>query len=567
MSAGATGSGVPDGLPKPGEVFAEKYRIERIIGVGGMAHVLLAKHVHLDEQVAIKILFPQEAQDPGTLQRFLREGRAAVKIRSEHVARVFDVAIAGNTPYLVMEYLEGLDLAALVTQRGRIPVQDAVDYLLQACEALAEAHAMKTIHRDLKPSNLFLVQGPDGADWIKVLDFGISKMDTPNNASLAMTRPGVSIGTPLYMSPEQLASSKDVDLRADIWGLGTILFELIAARPPFAAQSLPELGAMVLTGTAPDVRTFVPETPPGVAEAVAKCLRRDRAERFASCAELAVALAPFGSPAAAVSSRVISFIVENGGRRPPSRPPPSWTGPAAAPVAPPSAPTPTPAPTQSATPTPAPAVAQPAAPTAPSAVKATHGSTVFMAPRPQLRPPQAQAPGYPPPHLTTSSETGARWGTSTGATTSGLKTPGPAAPSAASILPWAIASVGVLAIVLAVVVGAATRARARLSRTPAAASRSGEVASAAIASSPSPVASAPTATPSASETSTAEPSAAGEDAGAASDTSAAASSSASAQPVAAATTAFLQAPPTAHRPTAASASAKPSDVFSKDRHE
>ena len=303
---------LPAKAPKPGEIFADKYRIERVLGVGGMGYVLAATHVHLDERVAIKMLLPELAQHADIAQRFLREGRAAVKIRSEHVGRVLDVAIADGTAYMVMEYLDGCDLSQLIEQRGRLPVVVAVDYVLQACEAVAEAHAMGTVHRDLKPANLFLVRRPDGRDVIKVLDFGISKMaPTDARPELAMTKTSASMGSPLYMSPEQLISSKMVDSRADIWALGVILFDLVAGRPPFLADSLAALGALVLSGSAPDLRTFVPDAPPGVAGAVATCLRRDPGERFPSCAELAAALAPFGTPAAHASARVIGQVLAN----------------------------------------------------------------------------------------------------------------------------------------------------------------------------------------------------------------------------------------------------------------
>ncbi len=241
----------------------------------------------------------------------MHEGRAAFKIRSEHVVRMLDVCESDGVPYLVTEYLDGLDLAALLEREGKLAPAVAVDYLLQACEALAEAHAQRIIHRDLKPANLFLVHGADGTPIVKVLDFGISKvMVGEGSESLSMTTTTVTMGSPLYMSPEQLKSSKGVDERTDIWALGVILFELLTGRRPFVAHSMAELGALVLAGTAPDVRDFAPDTPPALAAAVATCLRCDSAQRFPSVAELSYALAPFGSESAQASAQTIRRLLE-----------------------------------------------------------------------------------------------------------------------------------------------------------------------------------------------------------------------------------------------------------------
>jgi eukaryotic-like serine/threonine-protein kinase len=297
---------IPTGAPKPGELFADKYRVERVLGVGGMGFVIAATHIHLRERVAIKMLLPQLSGHPDTVERFLREGRAAVKIRSEHIARILDVGeLEDRSPYLVMEYLEGADFADVVYSRGRLPPPEAVDYVLQACEAIAEAHAHKTVHRDLKPSNLFLSTRPDGSTCVKVLDFGISKLTTPEAGALAMTKTSAMMGSPLYMSPEQLKSARNVDERADIWALGVILFELMNGKPPFMAESLAELGVLVLSQDAPWLSTAAPEVPEGLSAVVNTCLKREASERFASLADFADALAPFGTPAARISADVI----------------------------------------------------------------------------------------------------------------------------------------------------------------------------------------------------------------------------------------------------------------------
>jgi serine/threonine protein kinase len=274
----------PLGAPQAGEIFAGKYRIERVLGVGGMGYVLAATHVQLDERVAIKLVLPELARDGNTVQRFVRERRAAVKVRSEHVGKVLDVALHDSTPYMVMDYPDGCDLAQLLEKRGRLPVPLAVDYVLQVCEAVAEAHAMKTVHRDLKPANMFLIRRPNGTDCVKALDFGISKVTT-------------------------LKSSRDVNERSDIWALGVILYEIVFGKPPFNAQSLPELGAMVLSGSPPYLQHAVPECPVGFADVIATCLRKDPIDRFTSLADFADAVAPFGSPAALGSvERIVAVL-------------------------------------------------------------------------------------------------------------------------------------------------------------------------------------------------------------------------------------------------------------------
>lgn len=299
---------LPEGAPRPGELFADKFRIERVLGVGGMGYVLAATHVQLSERVAIKLLLPERAKQADTVARFIQEGRAAVRIRSEHVGRVLDVGSEGGVPYIVMEYLDGCDLAELVRGEGRLQVERAVDYVLQATEAIAEAHALGIVHRDLKPANLFLVRRRDGSECIKVLDFGISKM-AGEGAELAMTGTAATLGTPLYMSPEQLKSSKSVDARSDLWALGVITFELVAGRPPFLAATIAELGAQVLTEDAPDVRTLVPSAPEGLARAIAACLRRRVDERVPSIVELAASLAPFGTEEARTSAKRVAQVM------------------------------------------------------------------------------------------------------------------------------------------------------------------------------------------------------------------------------------------------------------------
>ena len=237
--------------------------------------------------------------DTGTVARFLREARAAVRMKGEHVTRVLDVAsLPSGLPYIVMEHLEGADLASVVETKGWLPISLAVDYVLQTCEALAEAHALGIVHRDIKPSNLFLTTRADGSPCIKVLDFGISKaMATPDGRApeLNLTQTQAILGSPQYMAPEQMRSSKRVDGRTDIWAIGATLHELLTGAPPFEAKSMPELFAMILEDAPPRLCERRPDVPPALEAVVARCLQKDPGKRFADVHELARALAPLGS--------------------------------------------------------------------------------------------------------------------------------------------------------------------------------------------------------------------------------------------------------------------------------
>jgi eukaryotic-like serine/threonine-protein kinase len=294
---------------RPGDVIGGKYRVERLIGAGGMGVVLAAHHIQLDQMVALKLLLPKEFQNPASVARFLREARAAVKIKNEHVARVIDVGeLENGLPYMVMEYLEGDDLEAYIRRRGPMPVEQAVDFVLQASEAVAEAHALGIVHRDLKPSNLFCVTRADGQLTIKVLDFGISKVTTLDASATDMTKSNQPMGSPSYMSPEQMQTPRGVDARTDVWALGVVLFELLTARPVFPADSLMELAIKVATAPVPAIRSFRPEVPDGLEMIVCKCLAKDREHRYQNVAELAVALLPFAPKHAWASVERISGV-------------------------------------------------------------------------------------------------------------------------------------------------------------------------------------------------------------------------------------------------------------------
>lgn len=300
------------GAPSVGEVLAGKYRVERILGQGGMGVVVQAMHLQLDERVAVKFLLPEYADHPEASARFLREARAAVKIKSEHVARVIDVGtLESGAPYMVMEFLHGHDLAQELDAKGSLPRERAVDYILQAGEAIAEAHAAGIVHRDLKPANLFLTQRADGSKIVKVLDFGISKVTSPtaSGPDLSLTKTSSLMGSPLYMSPEQMRSSRDVDTRTDIWSLGAILYETLTGRTPFVGESLPQVCTQILQDDPPALRDFKPELPAELERAVLKALEKDREKRYPSVAEFAFALVPFGSKNARTSVERISRVL------------------------------------------------------------------------------------------------------------------------------------------------------------------------------------------------------------------------------------------------------------------
>jgi len=273
-----------------GTLVAGKYRIDRLLGRGGMGIVAAATHVHLGQRVALKILKPELATSEHVVERFVREGRAVAALRGEHVCRVSDVGeLDDATPFLVMELLEGTDLARLLTTSGPLSVQRACSYVLQACIGVGEAHALGIIHRDLKPANLFLSHRPDGTPLIKVLDFGIAKAQN-TDAEFSLTRTASVLGSPGYMSPEQLKSSRDVDLRTDIWSLGVILFELVSGRRPFQAQSITELAIRVTLDPRP---SFVEPMPHGFDQVIDRCLAKEPGHRYPDLANLAHALAAY----------------------------------------------------------------------------------------------------------------------------------------------------------------------------------------------------------------------------------------------------------------------------------
>jgi serine/threonine-protein kinase len=293
-----------------GQVVDGKYRIERVLGKGAMGLVVAARHLKLGERVALKFLFPEMLGNRDAVARFAREATAMARIKSEYVARVFDVGtLPTGAPYMVMEFLEGADLAARLRTEGALPVEQAAEFVIHACSALAEAHGRGIIHRDVKPANLFCVLGMDGQYAIKVLDFGISKANAFHGSGASMTRSSAIIGSPLYMSPEQMTSARDVDFRTDIWALGVVLYELLTGRVPFEGETLGELAVKAATVPPAPIHALRPDAPPGLQAVVFKCLEKERDDRYRDVGELANALAYYAPPRAQVQVERIAGIL------------------------------------------------------------------------------------------------------------------------------------------------------------------------------------------------------------------------------------------------------------------
>lgn len=293
-----------------GDVLVGKYRIECVLGEGGMGIVLRATHIDLGCRVAIKVMRPELANDEASVSRFLIEAQAAACIRSEYVARVLDVGRLDNgAPFLVLEHLEGRDLSQVLVQRGHLASHVAVDFVLQACQALSEAHGAGIVHRDLKPENLFVASRADGTPIIKVLDFGISKRLTRESREAARTNPSELLGSPLYMAPEQMRGGVEVDARADIWSLGVVLYELCTGQSPFFGETIPSICARVI-GIEPTPPSQLNDSiPERLEQIILRCLRKDREERPANVAQLAGELAEFGSAdAAAYASSALRVL-------------------------------------------------------------------------------------------------------------------------------------------------------------------------------------------------------------------------------------------------------------------
>ncbi|MCS6898323.1 MAG: serine/threonine-protein kinase [Myxococcales bacterium] len=309
--------------PRPsiqeGDVIQGKYRVMRVLGRGGMGVVVAAEHLQLRETVALKFLTKREDGDLKEFQsRFQREARITAKLRGEHVVRTLDFGLLEDgTPFMVMEFLEGVDLRQILRTQGPFPLERALHYMIQVCEGLAEAHGLGIVHRDLKPSNLFLTTSPDGSELIKVLDFGVSKLASlQEEGDEPLTATGVLLGSPRYMSPEQLQSqTEQVDMRSDVWALGTILYELLVGQPVFPGSAAPAICAQILGDKPlPRVKASRPEIPEAIDTILAGCLERNPAHRTPNVAVLAgQLLGVLGVPAEQLVARLSAMIERRSG--------------------------------------------------------------------------------------------------------------------------------------------------------------------------------------------------------------------------------------------------------------
>jgi len=276
-----------------GSVVADRYRVDRVLGVGGMGVVTAACDLTSNDTVAIKFMQPKALSDARALQRFVREAQVLHALKNEHVARLLDLGnVASGVPFIVMEYLEGTDLAARLQAEGPLPASEVVTLMLQACSAIGAAHDANIMHRDLKPANLFLTHRLSGEPLLKVLDFGISKLTSGNavEAPTALTGVAASLGSPHYMAPEQMLGAGTVDGRADIWSLGVVMYELLTGKAPFDGPNVVEICAKVLSLAPISLGDARPDTPTNLVRVVERCLEKDPARRFANVEELTAAL-------------------------------------------------------------------------------------------------------------------------------------------------------------------------------------------------------------------------------------------------------------------------------------
>ncbi len=305
------------GIPGPGETVGGRYVVERLVGKGGMGAVLAAADSESGGQVAVKVMVGEAVTNSDSSKRFLRELRAVWALDHPHVVKLLDYGtLADGAPYMVLELLDGRSLDQLITDHGPLPIDESVDYLIQACEGVAAAHALGIVHRDLKPGNLFRIAGSDGRPHVKVLDFGISKANRdldPHTDAESLTETNMLLGSPQYMSPEQVRSSKDVDARTDIWALGVVLYRLLTGRRPFEAKSVGEQFAMVINAQPHPLQTWRSDVPLDLERVILTCLAKSRVKRWQDVGQLAMALAPFGPAGSAERAIRCAAVLEHAG--------------------------------------------------------------------------------------------------------------------------------------------------------------------------------------------------------------------------------------------------------------
>ncbi len=297
--------------PQIGAVIAERYRLESVLGKGGMGVVFAAHDLKLDRRVAAKVIHQRYQTCCVSLARFEREAHVAQRMRGKYFVRVYGFGrLPDGGRYLIMEHLTGCTLASVIASQGALELTRASGFVLRACEAVAEAHHRAVVHRDIKPQNLFLANGSADRQVLKVLDFGVAKLLSGEDLTEVppLTDTGEAVGTPMYMSPEQLRSAREVDGRTDIWSLGVTLFELLCGRTPFEGRTAAELHLAVLVGPIPNVCDIAPELPSSVGQIIARCLQRDPNHRYRAITGLARDLAPFaGGGSSSVLRRIESW--------------------------------------------------------------------------------------------------------------------------------------------------------------------------------------------------------------------------------------------------------------------
>ncbi|MEP7121010.1 MAG: serine/threonine-protein kinase [Byssovorax sp.] len=278
-----------------GSIVHGKYRLDRLLGEGGMGSVYLARDLAEGRDVAVKVLTAYANESATVVERFHRESRAALSIDSPHIARVFDAGTDAKGPFLVMEHLHGEDAGALFARLHHLPPALALRVVGQACVGLVKAHEVGIVHRDIKPANLFLSRAEGGAVTVKIVDFGVAKMlpswSRRDLAPEVLTRTGAVLGSPLYMAPEQARGAKAVDPRSDVWSLGVVLYQALAAHAPNQEiEALGELIVTICTQAPRPIEESAPWISPGLAAIVRRALRLDPSERFQSASAMLEAI-------------------------------------------------------------------------------------------------------------------------------------------------------------------------------------------------------------------------------------------------------------------------------------
>jgi serine/threonine-protein kinase len=304
------GPSIPATIVEPGTVIDGRYRVESLLERGSMGVVVVARHIFLDEPVAVKFLSVAKGNEEHFRARFLREARVTAKLRGRHVVRLNDFGVdEQGHPFLVMELLVGESLRAKLKRQERLDVSLVIRYGIQTCQGLADAHRRSIVHRDLKPANLFITQDVDGSDLVKIVDFGLSKLRDLTAEDL--TAEGTLIGSPRYMAPEQVSSAETVDHRADIWSLGVILYEMLAGAPPFREKSTSKLILQVAEGRdIPPLREQNPDVGPELEAVILRCLTRDVSRRTPDVGRLAADLASVGGETFEPLARAVADTLE-----------------------------------------------------------------------------------------------------------------------------------------------------------------------------------------------------------------------------------------------------------------